>query len=54
METVGGMTTEEADRLLALACKAKQDQDEQWQETIARSTQQVPPAFQRGANNEHN
>ena len=43
-----------AERLLALGRKAKAEQDEQWQETIARSTQQVPPAFQRGANKEQN
>ena len=54
METVSPIMTAEQTRLLALGRKAKADQDEQWQETIARSTQQVPPAFQRGANKEQN
>ncbi len=50
-ETGEPIMTLEQTRLLALGRKAKAEQDEQWQETIALHTQQVPPAF--AANKEH-
>ena len=36
-----------AERLLALGRKAKADQDEQWQDTVALHMQQAPPAAYR-------